>query len=129
LRIVAPDKNIHLADMQCILAALDGMRHGEQRVAVLLDLRTLMAMTGILHRQLMQPEFMLHGRQFTRTGIDQGHPDKAFRPLHIVGDFIRLDISEFSAVLIGGAVGKHDAMIQAASAAKRHPGGFEVPGR
>jgi hypothetical protein len=46
-----------------------------------------------------------------------------------VGDFIRLDIGEFSAVLISGAIGKHDAMIQAASAAKWRQGGFEVPGR
>jgi hypothetical protein len=50
-----------------------------------------------------------------------------------VGDFIRLNVGEFFAVLIGGAIGKHGAMIQAASGAKfaaeRCLDGFEVPGR
>ena len=85
----------------------DRVHDREQGVAVLLDLGALVAVAGVLHRQFVETELVLHDGQFTRARIDQRNPDEAFRTMHVLMDLVRLDVGELAALLVRGAVGEH----------------------
>ena len=83
------------------------MQHHEQRVAVFLDLRALVPVARVLHRQLVQVELRLHLGQLLLRRIGQRHPDEAARPLQVIADLPLVDIRELLAVLVGDAVDQH----------------------
>ena len=59
-------------------AAADQLRRpgdDEERLAILLELRALMRLSGVLDRQLMQPEFLLHAPEQLRGGLVEADPD------------------------------------------------------
>ena len=75
--VVAPDEDVDLADAQLAVDGLDHVQHREQEIAVLLDLRPLMAVPCIFDRQRMQVELGLHQLQRARIGFQQRDPDEA----------------------------------------------------
>ncbi len=68
--IVAAHKNVDFADAQLAARLLDHVDHGEQRIAVFLDLWPLMAVTCVLHRQGRQVELRLHHPQGMFVGFE-----------------------------------------------------------
>ena len=82
--IAVPDEQVRLAEGDAPCNDLRGARDDEQRVAILLDLRTLMRLAGILDGQLMQAELRLDPRQQLVARLEQADPDdvaRLFRPL------------------------------------------------
>ena len=76
--VVLPDKHVDFADHQfAFLVEFDGVEHGEKRVGVFLDLRTLMAVLGVFHGKFVQPELCGIMREFPRAGLFQRDPDEA----------------------------------------------------
>jgi hypothetical protein len=59
--VVGPGEDIDLADPHLAVDDLDHVQHREQRVAVFLDLRALMAVARVFDRKLVQVELVLHG--------------------------------------------------------------------
>ena len=57
-----------------VAVELRGARHDKQRVAILLDLRSLMGVVGILDRKVMQLELPLHAAQQRHVGLMQADP-------------------------------------------------------
>jgi hypothetical protein len=49
-------------------------RHNEQAVAILLDLRPLMRVVGVLDREIVQVELLLHALQQRQTRLVQTDP-------------------------------------------------------
>ena len=58
--VIAPHEDRHFADPQLLGCGLDHVQHHEQLVAVLLDLRPLVALVGILDGQRVQRELFAH---------------------------------------------------------------------
>ena len=105
--VVAADEDVDFADAELLARHVDGMQDGEDGVAVLLDLRPLVAVARVLHRQLVQVEFVLHGGQFRGVGVLQRHPDEAVRSVDVGLDLALGDFGEFPAVLVGDAIDQH----------------------
>ena len=86
--VVPADEHVHLADLQLLARHLDGVQHGEQRVAVLLDLGPLVAVVRVLDRQLVQVELVLHLGELGGVGVAQRHPDEAVRAADVGLDLV-----------------------------------------
>ena len=82
----------------------------EQRVAVFLDLGTLVAVARVLDRELVQVEFLLHRGELARPGILQRDPDEAVGAADVVADVLGWDVGELLAVLVGDAVDQHECL-------------------
>ena|SRR2546430_4720427 len=67
-------------------------RDDKQRLAILLDLRVLMGLTGILDRQIMQPKLRLHALQEIGARLPQSDPHDVPRPLRPFARFLNGDI-------------------------------------
>jgi hypothetical protein len=83
------------------------MERDEQRIAILLYLRALMAMLGVLNRQLVEPELALHDLDFGRVRVLEGNPDKAVRLVYKEVNLANRYVSELAAILIGDTVDEH----------------------
>ncbi len=105
--VIAADEHVHLADLQLVARHLDGVQHGEDRIAVFLDLGTLVAVVGVLHRQRVQVELVLHLGQLGGVGVPQRHPDEAVRAADVGLDLALGDLGELLAVLVGDAIDQH----------------------
>ena len=105
--VVAADEDVDFADPELVAHHVDGVQHDEQQVAVFLDLRSLMTVARVLHRQRVQLEFLLHPRQLFLGGIAQRHPHEAARPLQEVLDVALVDVGELAAFLVGDTVDQH----------------------
>jgi len=105
--VVFSGEDVDLADFDFVAGKLDGVLHHEQRIAIFLDLGTLVAVVRILDRQFVQVEFLLHRGEFAGPGIQERHPDEAIGTAYVVADFVGLDVGEFTAVLVCGAVDEH----------------------
>jgi hypothetical protein len=68
-----------LAECDAAAVELCGACYDEQRVAILLDLRTLMGVVGVLDREIVQLELLLHAAEHRHVGLVQADPD------HMVG--------------------------------------------
>src|SRR5207249_7737743 len=75
--IVGADENVDLAELGLAVSGLHCLQHRKQRIAVFLDLRPLMAMSGVLHRELVQTELRAHFLELGRLGILESYPDEA----------------------------------------------------
>src|SRR5678815_5042225 len=104
--IIAADENTHFADAEIFTAVLDHVQHDKQRLTILLDFRSLMALECVLDRQVVQAEFRLHRLQLGGLGILERYPDEATRPADKQMNLIDGNVSEFLAVLVSGAVNK-----------------------
>ena len=110
--VVRPDEHVHFADRERVVAVrflFDQVQHHEQGLAVLFDLRTLVAITCILHRQFMQPELAPHLVEFFRRRILQRNPDEAFWPVEPVTDLRHRYVGELGAILVDDTVDQHAA--------------------
>jgi hypothetical protein len=104
-RVVPADEDVDLTHRQLVVgSALDHVENDEQRIAVLLDLRTLMSVAGILDGQRMQVELLLHGHELGLGGIGEGDPYEAPWPLEIIVNGSLVDVGELVTVLVGDAV-------------------------
>ena len=70
---------MRFAECDALAVELRGARHDKQRVAILLDLRSLMGVVGILDRKIMQLELPLHAAQYGEIRFMESDPD------HVVG--------------------------------------------
>ena len=92
-------------------ADLHHVQHGEQGVVVLLDLRPLVAVAGVLDRELVQAELLLHLRQLLGRGVLERDPDEAAGLADVLADVVDRHVAELRAVLVGHAVDEHGAAL------------------
>ena len=102
--VVAADEDVDLADLQLVTDHVDGVHHDEQQVAVFLDLRPLVPVARVLHRQRVQVELLLHRGELVLGRIAQRHPHEAAGALQVVPDVALVDVGELAALLVGDAV-------------------------
>ena len=121
--VVAADEYIDLADVQFRPHRLDDLQHREQRIAILFDLRPLMAVAGVFDRQLGQVELFLHRVEFFARGLEHRHPDETLRPVDVTMYLAGLDVGELFAAFIRDAVDEHRSMAPRCSAHRRGRGG------
>jgi hypothetical protein len=83
------------------------VQHREERIAVFLDFRALMAVAGVFDGELMQVEFLLHRGEFPGPRILERDPYETLRPAHVLADLLGLDVPELLSVLVGRAIDQH----------------------
>ena len=81
--------------------------HDEQRRAVLVDLRPLVALLRVFDRQLVQAELFLQRRELGRLGILQRHPDEAIAPGEMRAHLGQRNVGELLSAIVGDAVDDH----------------------
>ncbi len=91
----------------CVPIQLDRVQDDEQRLPVLLDFRALMPVAGIVDRQLVQSELLLHRGQLGVVRLVQRDPHEAARPLEMLADVLAVDVGDFLPFLIGDAIDQH----------------------
>jgi hypothetical protein len=102
--VVAADEHVDFADTQVPAHHLHDLQHGEQPIAILLDLGPLVAVKRILNRQVWQVEFLVHRAEFLARGLEQRDPDETFRFADVTVDFAGLDVGEFLATLVRNTI-------------------------
>jgi hypothetical protein len=107
--IVAADEDIQLADTQLIAYHFDGVEHHEQRIAVLLELGSLVAVACVLDGERVQVELLLHLGKLALGGVLERHPHEAAGAREIVADLVLVDVRELAAVLVHHAIDQHGA--------------------
>ena len=113
---IATSPTVHLAVLD-----LEQVHHDEDGVAVLLDLRPLVAVARILDGQLVQAELAAaSATQLVVGGVAQRHPDEAFGPVHPVADVLDRDVGQLAAVLVGDAVDQHGGGLSCSARASSH---------
>ncbi len=106
--IVRADKHVDLADQQLVVVIhLDRMHDCEQRLAVLFDLRSLVAHQRVFDSEFVQAELFLHHAELVRTRVLQCDPDEALGPRNVLADVFDRDIGELAAILVGRAIDQH----------------------
>ena len=114
--VVGADEDVDLAHVHLAGAErgsaldrlqLDQLQHGEQRVAVLLDLRPLVAVTRVLDRELVQPELLLHGSELLGRGVLERHPDEAVAAADPASDLLDRNVLDPAPLLVHDAVDEH----------------------
>ena len=112
--VIFADEDVHFADQQLFhafrrLDPLDRVQHGEQRIAVFFDLRTLMTAPRVVDGEIVQAELLGHLVQLLPRRVDDRDPDEAVRPLHVFADILDRDIGELAAVFVSNAADQHGA--------------------
>src|SRR5438046_8364444 len=86
-----------------------------------------MAMSGVLHRELVQTELRAHFLELGGLRILEAYPNEAVGTLEILADVFLGDVGELPAFLVRDTIDKHDddspcvvARIIAAEARARH---------
>lgn len=74
-QITFADEDVGLAEDDAALDQLRRPRHDEQGFAILLDLGSLMGVVGVLDRELVQVELLLHRAEQRHVGLVQADPD------------------------------------------------------
>ena len=105
---VRADEDVDLADDQLVGGPdLDRVQYREQRVAVLLDLRTLVAVASVFDGEIVQAELELHLLELFGGRVLERHPDEALRPPDVLADLVDRTVGEAVAVYVGDAVDQH----------------------
>lgn len=73
--IAATDEDMGLAEGDAPLDQLRGAGDDEERVAILLELGPLMRVGGVLDRERVQVELLLHAAQQRGLRLEQADPD------------------------------------------------------
>jgi hypothetical protein len=76
------------------------------------------AVAGVLDRQLVQIELLLHRGKLFRRRVAQRQPDETVGLSKVIADLAKLDVGQLSAVLVGDAVDKHAMAYQRSVAPK-----------
>ncbi len=108
--------------MEFALDRLDDLKDHEQRRSILVDLRPLVPVLGVLHRQFVQIELVLEDLQLVEIRVLERHPDETVRLALVLTDLGKGDVPELPAFLIGRAVDEHAARILIAV----RPGGGSI---
>ena len=98
--IVGSCKHVDLAQAELAVDDLDNVQHREEGIPVLLDLRSLVAVTGVLHRERMQAELRLHVLENFRIRVAQRHPHEAIRLTDILVNLVGWNVGHLPAVAI-----------------------------
>jgi hypothetical protein len=85
------------------------MQHGKKRIAVLLDLRTLMTLARIFDVKLVQAEFLRHLVELVDRRLEQRNPDEDLRTMHVLADVGDRDVCDLAAFLVCDAADEHEA--------------------
>ena len=80
-----------------VVLALDRVQDGEQRIAVLLDLRPLVAVARVVDGELVQAELLRHLVELVHRRLEQRDPDEAVGPAHVLADVLDRNVGELAA--------------------------------
>src|SRR5688572_23716838 len=82
-------------------------QHDEQRIAVSLQLGPLVRAMSILHREIVQIEYLLALLHPLFTRLDLVEPDEPALLLHDIADFLDFNIADSAPLGVGSAVHYH----------------------
>ena len=110
--VVGTDEDIDFADQELlgavvVLHFLDRLQDGEQRIAVLLDLRALVTLARVLDGELVEAELERHLVQLLARGLEQRNPDEAVRTADVFADVLNRDVGDLAALLVRDAADQH----------------------
>ena len=111
--VALADEDVHFAHPHFGTLDFEHVQNREERSAVLLDLRTLMAVARVLHGQRMQVELPLKELELGRIGIGDGDPHKTSGLADDLPDLGDRNVGDLVAVLVGDAVDEHAEAIEA----------------
>jgi hypothetical protein len=106
--VISTDENADLAHVKVVFLHFDRLQHGEQGIAIFIDLRALMAFARIFDGELVQTELFAHFFELLGRGIFDRDPDEAVRPLQILADVFLGDVCELAAFQICHTVDQHE---------------------
>ena len=112
--VIDADEDVDFAHEQLVAAVLaadelDRVQDGEQRVAVFLDLRALVALARILDGQLVQVELAGDLVELALRRLEHRHPDEAVGTMHVLAHVGDGNVGDLPAVFVGDAADEHDA--------------------
>ena len=100
--IAAADEKVRLAERDAALGHLRGAGDDEQRIAVLLDFRPLMRLAGVLDRQVVEVELLLHAREQLIARFVQADPNDMAGPFGPCSRIVDRDIGNALAARVDG---------------------------
>ena len=112
--VILAYENIDFANEKIVVAVVgldffDRLQHGKQRIAVLLDLRSLMARPCIFNSERMQVELLRHLIELFAGRLKERYPDEAIGTRDVFADVLDRDIGELAAVRVDNAGDQHGA--------------------
>src|SRR5579864_1868219 len=110
--VARADEQVDLADLELLAPVLEldhfgRVQHGEQRIAVFLDLRSLMPFARILDGKLVQAELLRHLVELLSRRLEQRDPDEVIRPMHVFADVLDGNIGDLATFFVGDAAHEH----------------------
>jgi hypothetical protein len=84
----------------------------EQRLAILFNLRPLMAMMRVFDREIVQTELALHRFELVFIRISQRDPDKTIGAADIAVNLADGNVSKLATVLIRDTVDQHGSILK-----------------
>ena len=110
--VILAYENIDFANEKIVVAVVgldffDRLQHGKQRIAVLLDLRSLMAGARIFNGKRVQVELLRHLIELLPGRLEERHPDEAIGTRDVLADVLDGDIGELAAVRVDNAGDEH----------------------
>src|SRR6185437_8485119 len=110
--VARADEQVALADLDLLAAVFESdqfgrVQHREQRIAVFLDLRSLMPFARILDRELVQAELLCHLVELLERRLEERDPDEEIRPMHVLADVRDGDIGDLATFFVGDAADEH----------------------
>ena len=105
--VTVADEDGDLTNPQIPPVDLEHVQDREERVAVLFDLGTLMAVLRVFHRQRMQVELTLQVLEFACLRVGDGDPDETVGMADELTDFRDGDVGDLVTVTVGDAVDEH----------------------
>ena len=90
--------------MVAVRLELGGAQHDEQRVAVLLELWSLVGAERVLDREIVQAECLLEGAQERLVGLLDADPHEPVRLAEDSADLLDRDVPHLAAVGVDGGV-------------------------
>jgi hypothetical protein len=106
--VIRADEDVDFAHAHIAVLELEGLHYGEERIAVFVDLRPLVAMMCILDSELVKAELLAHLLELLGLRILQAHPDEAVGPLDVFADVLFRDVGELAALAVSDAVDEHE---------------------
>ena len=122
-QVALAEEDVGLAELHASFHRLRGVEHHEQRVAVDLDLRSLVRVVCVLHRKIVESELLLQFFQQRLVGLVQTDPhETAVVARQYIADLLEADIRQALAIsCIGNAVHHHQFGIGLVVHARRYP--------
>ena len=104
--IVLAEEDVRLAELQMTGRRNQVRRsqHHEHGVLVEFELRPLMRVVGVLDREVVQTELLLHGAQDVLLRLVESEPDELIRFLECAANLPDANVGHAHAAAVGGAV-------------------------